>query len=44
MLVYTYTANTGADMQRLIALGVDGIETDVPEFLVHILHAHRDAR
>jgi glycerophosphoryl diester phosphodiesterase len=37
MVVYVYTVNTAAEMRALIKRGVDGIETDVPELLIHLL-------
>jgi len=40
LLVYVYTVNDAPTMRKLIAQGVDGIETDVPEFLVHLLREH----
>jgi glycerophosphoryl diester phosphodiesterase len=37
MAVYAYTINDEEQMRRLIAMGIDGIETDVPHLLVEIL-------
>jgi glycerophosphoryl diester phosphodiesterase len=39
--VYTWTVNDTADMERVIALGVDAITTDYPGRLVSLL---RDMR
>jgi glycerophosphoryl diester phosphodiesterase len=37
MAVYAYTINDEQQMRRLIAMGIDGIETDVPGVLVDVL-------
>jgi hypothetical protein len=36
MFVFTYTVNDPKRMKELIAIGVDGIETDVPRLLLSI--------
>ncbi len=37
LAVHVWTVNDGPSMERLLALGVDGIMTDVPTVLVHVL-------
>jgi glycerophosphoryl diester phosphodiesterase len=36
ILIHTWTINETAEMERLIALGVDGIITDRPDLLVEL--------
>lgn len=37
--VHVWTVNDEADMRRLLGWGVDGIVTDRPDVLAHVLHA-----
>lgn len=37
LAVYPWTINTREDMQRMLALGVDGINTDFPDILLDLL-------
>ncbi|QKW40159.1 glycerophosphodiester phosphodiesterase [Actinomadura sp. NAK00032] len=44
MNVLTWTINDGGDMRKAIELGVDGIITNKPDVLRHVLQASRTAR